>query len=72
MFWFLRQQNCHYFIDQQNRYTDAFLEGREAWPILLFFQFYDRVGKHTYQPRPEDKSGADTSSESEDDRSRRQ
>jgi len=35
-------------------------------------EFYDRVGKHTYQPRPEDKSGADTSSESEDDRSRRQ
>jgi len=34
--------------------------------------FYDRVGKHTYQPRPEEKSGADTSSESDDDRSRRQ
>jgi len=35
-------------------------------------EFYDRVGKHTYQPRPEEKSGADTSSESDDDRSRRQ
>jgi hypothetical protein len=36
------------------------------------FQLYDRLGRHAYQPRPEDKSGNDTTSESDDDRSRRQ
>jgi len=35
-------------------------------------ELYDRLGKHAYQPRPEEKSGNDTTSESEDDRSRRQ
>jgi len=35
-------------------------------------ELYDRLGKHAYQPRPEDKSGNDTTSESDDDRSRRQ
>jgi hypothetical protein len=35
-------------------------------------QLYDRLGRHAYQPRPEDKSGNDTTSESDDDRSRRQ
>jgi len=34
-------------------------------------ELYDRLGRHAYQPRPEDKSGNDTTSESEDDRSRR-
>jgi len=31
-------------------------------------ELYDRLGRHAYQPRPEDKSGNDTTSESEDDR----
>lgn len=35
-------------------------------------ELYDRLGRHAYQPRPEDKSGNDTTSESDDDRSRRQ
>jgi len=35
-------------------------------------ELYDRLGRHAYQPRQEDKSGNDTTSESEDDRSRRQ
>jgi hypothetical protein len=40
--------------------------------VISFFQLYDRLGRHAYQPRPEDKSGNDTTSESDDDRSRRQ
>jgi hypothetical protein len=39
---------------------------------FLLMQLYDRLGRHAYQPRPEDKSGNDTTSESDDDRSRRQ
>merc|ERR1711902_302817 len=31
-------------------------------------ELYDRLGRHAYQPRPEDKSAGDTTSESEDDR----
>jgi len=31
-------------------------------------ELYDRLGRHAYQPRPEDKSGNDTTSESDDDR----
>lgn len=33
-------------------------------------ELYDRLGRHAYQPRSEDKSGNDTTSESEDDRGR--
>lgn len=35
-------------------------------------ELYDRLGRHAYHPRPEDKSGNDTTSESDDDGSRRQ
>ena len=31
-------------------------------------ELYDRLGRHAYQPRQEDKSGNDTTSESDDDR----
>jgi len=31
-------------------------------------ELYDRLGRHAYQPRPEDKSAGDTTSESEDER----
>merc|ERR1712027_76084 len=31
-------------------------------------ELYDRLGRHAYKPRPEDKSAGDTTSESEDDR----
>jgi len=33
-------------------------------------ELYDRLGRHAYQPRSEDKSGNDTTSESDDDRGR--
>ena len=54
------------------RFSSSIQTGRYQWNKFFLFQLYDRLGKHAYQPRPEDKSGNDTTSESDDDRSRRQ